>query len=200
MRLSKGLVAVAVFTALTASIASAATVEYSTTGTFTSTGTSILTGANGSSITFTGVPFLTNLGVVDAPTTAPLGLFTTVAPVPGFEDSYAGQEFTLHILQTVPGGGSGSIAVDLTGTLRRSPSGEGGSTLFLDFTGSVPIGAVTYTPLDLGIAAGQEPTNSTLQGNIAINVVPVPMAVWGGMSLFGLLGGGRILARRRQLA
>jgi len=201
MRLSKGLVAVAVFTALTASIASAETVAYTTFGSFGSTYVplnDVATRPNGSSITFTGVPFSGNLGIVDAPTNAALGQFTTVAPALNSLDSYAGQQFTLRIVQSVPGSGFGDIVADLTGTLQRSSSGQGGSSLFLDFTGSVPIGNVTYTPSDLIIAAGAFPTDSTLQGTIA--VVPVPMAVWGGMSLFGLLGGGRILARRRQLA
>jgi len=203
MRLSKGLVAVAVLTALSATIASAETVAYTTFGSFGSTYLPLnnsVTGANGSSITFIGVPFSGNVGVVDAPTTAALGQFTTVAPIAGAEDSFAGTQFTLRIVQTVPGGGTGDIVADLTGTLRRNLSGEGGSDLFLDFTGSVPIGSVTYTPIDLNIAAGALPTDSTLQGRIAVSAVPVPMAVWGGMSLFGLLGGGRILARRRQLA
>jgi len=188
--------------------ASAETVLYATSGAFANSGSGFTInnasgpggtstihtdGLTGSTISFTGVSNL-----VDTPSTAPLGTFNTTTPLTGPQiDSYNGTTFTLTIDQLSPGMASGSVVGTLTGTLRKSSSGAGGSTLDLTFgNSSITLNGVSYTPLDLGIAGATFTVQTTLQGNIA--AVPVPAAAMGGLGLLGIIGLGKFW--RRQVA
>ena len=104
--------------------------------------------------------------------------------------------FDFGVAQTSPTGGTGTsfgnefqISVNKKGALAE-----------IDVTGgSVTIGAYTYTLQDQQFILGNGGSD-TILGNISVNAVPVPAAAWGGVSLLGLLGGGRLWKRRRELA
>jgi hypothetical protein len=175
---------VAILMAASPPSASAITVTYTTTGSFS--------GAS-PNLDFTGiVPAAT----VNEPTGASFGTFEAFA---GPLADYAGQTFTLNIVQSIPGLGAGSVVGTLTGKLQTSQSG-----LHLKFTDADIVTIVTglttviYDPVNDTLIVPST-TNfglTTLQGEITA-IVPLPAAAWGGMALFGVLGGAK-LRRSRQ--
>ena len=173
----------------TAHSASAVSVQYSTIGTFGSTNT---TASSGGSLSFVGVV----LATVNEPSLASLGEFHAT----GTTETFVNESFTLDIFQLLPGSGNGSLVGTLTGKLQTSQSG-----LVLTFSSSSTVISslnqpdVTYALFPgpvLGIAPST--TNSGVTTvNAQISAVPLPAAAWGGMALFGVLGGAK-LRRSRQ--
>ena len=203
-RVVLGAFSVALTCLLTAS-ALAETVTYSTLGYFNGNpvATSVTKGTGTSSATLS---FLGFSDSVDAPTVAKMGTFATViGSSSNFIEDFLGTTFTLEISQIDPQIGQGTVSSKLTGVLKRSRTGVAGSTLYVDFEGASltlpPSGlpSATYAPINVFISPT---TATTLEAHVEHNAhaVPVPAAVWGGMTLLGLLGSGRLWKRRRALA
>jgi len=179
---------VAILVAASPPTASAVTVTYSTTGTFGNTSTS--TSGN---LTFVGAN-----GSVNEPTVSSLGTFQASAG----SQTFVNTPFTIDIFQLLPGVGTGTLVGSLTGLLNTNQSGT-----FLTFTSptaSITAGGYVTTYLAFPTAiipstinAGAGLGVSTVQGSITSAVIPLPAAAWGGMALFGVLGGAK-LRRSRQ--
>lgn len=170
--------------------ASAATITYSTAGTFGGPGSA------GTSVT---------AGTATLDFDAVSGATVQVNPPPvGFANlgnfdlsvgngTFAGNTFTVLLTQLAPPG-SDSANATLAGQV--TTTGGGVTLVFTDPT--IAIGTTTYTvDPQLLIRAGQQ--NVDLNARV-ISAVPVPAAVWGGMSLLGALGGGRLWRRRYDVA
>jgi len=197
------------------SAVSAATVNYSTSGKFS------LQGGSGSSLSMgiSADDTITNGGIsiqyfaaaspvggVATPTNIGLGQFTVTGTTTGtFADN-----FTLTLTQTVPlpGGSQDFGTASVSGTIVVNGSEafvQFTSPLTLTFAGSpTTIYAITSadgTPPIAGRVALNAPSvdtgsglgTSTIQGRVI--AVPLPPAVWAGMSLMGLMG---IKGFRRQ--
>lgn len=189
------LVAVLFVSLFAASTASAETVTFSTEGVFTSTGTNELT-VNGIKITFEEVSNITKEPTPGNPAGADLGTFVTLASSTAVSDFTHNFELTLtqHDPLAVPGSGSFTGVVD--GTVSVSSG-----VLTIDLAPNfMTFGDVTYTlrndPMDINIASavGVEVRSDV---RVLISVVPLPAAAWGGIALFGVLGGAK-LHRSRQ--
>ena len=112
-------------------------------------------------------------------------------------DSFDGG-FTLTINQTQPTGGSGSDTSTVTGTV----IGSNGTLGVLFDTGSITIGSALYSIEDVNFfAIGNQTVSGTVIATPVARpaAVPVPAAAWGGMALFGVLGGAKVRRRRRRM-
>jgi hypothetical protein len=172
--------------------ASAAIVQYSTSGAFTSTGTNVVV-SNDSSITFNGiVTALLDLGVGES-SNASLGALD-VTSVDSIDDNFI-DTFTLTVHQTLPTSGSDSLVASLKGTVRLL-----NSKLVLDF-GTDTTATIAPVFYELTKSIWNLPPESSNSGvttlQATVSVVPLPAAAWGGMALFGVLGGAK-LRRSRQ--
>ena len=109
--------------------------------------------------------------------------------------------FELTILQSAPSIGQGYAPATVKGTINVGDINGSFQALF-DFDSIVSIGQVDYQVMSTIVTATGSATPTSLGGQVTVNptVVPVPAAVWGGVSLLGLLRGGRVWQRRRQLA
>jgi hypothetical protein len=174
--------------------ARAATVGYSTAGHFTTSGGATTYTLGTATVTYTPTANTVNTDVVN-PTNAQFGTFAVVntdGPVT------INQPFWLDITQTVPvpSGGTQQLTSTVAGVLALDASGLSvtfSPTNSLTFTGLTPPISVIYTVFNTTI--NDPPTLTTLNGNIRTVAVPLPPAVWAGMSLMGLMG---IKGYRRQ--
>ena len=188
------------------SAAQAAPVTFSTSGAFTAvapdsgTGTNVLTTGSGATLTYQNVVN----SFVDAAllpvSQVSLGTFSfnlnnasgTFAP---------GDEFTLTITQSDPGGGPESSSAFVTGSIvaLSAPSSDSGGVSMV-FDGPIIIGQVGYfiDPFTLQWGGNLPGTASgTLYATVA--AVPLPAAAWGGMALFGVLGGVKLRRSRQSM-
>lgn len=147
-------------------------------------------GANQFTLSFLGNPGA-NLNA--NPTSfANLGSFDTIG-TPAGATIPSGQTFTLEILQTLPGGGSGTIAGILSGAIAlNSSTGQvtfsPNSTTIAGvlYTINSPVNLVPFTSGDAGL--------TTIQGQVTATPEPVTMALSGvGLLIIGLI-------RRRRAA
>ena len=193
-----GLAAAVFAFALSSVAASASTVKYSTSGLFNyigvGTGTSSLTQGD-TTLTFTGftgpVPDL-SIGV----NPAVFGFFKLTA-TDGVPDITAAS-FTLFVNQTIPDPASSS---SLTAGITRYDltfAGAGAGELVMSFSPtSVTLqGGITYAPSSFTQIVANAPGQTPLVGSITVPsgtpaLTPLPMAAWGGIALFGLIGTAR---------
>jgi hypothetical protein len=138
----------------------------------------------------------------------PLGNFTLSWTAGGGGFALAGDSFTMTITQSTPGVGTGSSSATVTGTLTQTGRNEN-ATVTLSF-GTDPIlittpGALTSYALDfnpLTFGGVNLTQNGSIQTSLNAYVtvvpapVPLPAAAWGGLALFGVLGGGYKLRRK----
>ena len=191
-RLAAALLAIVVAT----QSASAVMVEFQTTGEFgggTTAGTDTYTGLNGSELLFLGVPQVDGeVGPLAAGDVIPFTFGSFDLDVNG-TDAFSGT-FTLFFEQFEPTpGGPTPVQAALTGSVQKTNIVTAPVTITFDDT-SLRIGNVVYTlnSTELEINPGQ------IVGVAGtISVVPLPAAAWGGMALFGVLGGAK-LRRSRQ--
>ncbi len=153
-----------------ASTLSAAPVSFSTNGIFSQSGTSTAN-FGGLTLSFTGVnstvdpapfPFtFTSFGTITASTAS-----TTPIATSG--------NFTLNIVQTVPGGGNSS----LTGTLSGSVDVNTSTGLLTITSGTTTIGGVQYsfaqTSYSITPPTGGSNGQTTLQGRVDVSAIPEP--------------------------
>lgn len=112
------------------------------------------------------------------------------------------QDFILKVTLIDPSAGaSGGTTANFWGSVNtRSATG----TISLT-GGSVLLGGFKFTlqDTDVSLLSGSFASQNLL-GSVesfgSATAVPVPAAVWGGVGLLGLLGGGRVWKRRRDLA
>jgi hypothetical protein len=125
----------------------------------------------------------------------------------GDKELFAGEVFNLTITQTVPNPGTGGFNSSIvSGSIEFRTSTSGKSDLYLVFndplsitvpTSSTP--QISYT-IEKDVFIGDSNTASTEQFAVGGQAaVPLPGVVWGGMTLFGMVGGARglNLLRRR---
>jgi hypothetical protein len=198
-KFSVALLVVMVSWLMSASVVSAASITagFSTTGLFTASGTNVYTD-NGVTITFMGV---TNASVI-TPSNTSLGEFI-VSGSPTTTGSFL-SDFILTVNQTVPAVGSDTASGTIGGTITIGALSDS-SSVAVEFTSLemavISAGGymVTYNPVNETLVVPPS-TNSgiaTLQGQITAVPVPLPAAAWGGMSLLGLLGAGKLRKKMR---
>jgi len=167
-------------------------VSFTTTGTFGGPASAYIT-------------YIPNPVAIDTPSAVTYGRFQLIAlPLSGT----ISDTFTLNIFQSVPTPtGIGTTTASVSGTLVINSS-----DVNFDFTpNAVPVGTttggtVTYLVQDTFLSpptGGPGPFTTDLNGfvrSVPGQAVPVPAAVWGGVSLLGLLGGGRLWKRRYEVA
>ena len=199
---SKGLVGAVFASALAVGSASAETVTFRTEGGFGSNpiGTPVYTTSGGVTVTFTGASESSDIDPGDF-SFEDFGTFGVSGSLSGSFDT----TFTLRVIQDVPVGGSGDLEAVLKGKLNFNASTSTLQVLF-DPGATLSIGSVTYDPNDATrLKAPVWPassTLSTLEGEVsvgAVSAVPLPAAAWGGISLLGILGGGKLWKRRREI-
>jgi hypothetical protein len=109
--------------------------------------------------------------------------------------------FLLKITMLDPSSGAGQTTANFWGTV-NTRSATGAIELL---GGSIEIGGYKFTLQDTDVTlSAREGLSMNLLGSVeslapTSNAVPVPMAVWGGTGLLGVLGAGEIRKRRRAL-
>jgi len=176
----------------------AVAVSYSTTGVITGGG--VLGG--GYTLTYTpqGLTIL-NVTTFNTPQPTDFGSFQLAATVNPSSIGPVSVPFTMNITQFQPTpGGPVPLAASITGSLAIDPilGGAGGLSVLFTPNSSVAIDGVTYAinPNPFVInppSTTTGPTNTDVRGTVT--VVPVPPAIWGGLSLMGLMG---VKGYRRQ--
>lgn len=163
------------------------TITFSTTGDFASnSGNSFATyGAGSSAITLT---FTGNNADVGSPASVSLGSFKATGG--DASDVTASDTFTLSIAQTNPSVGPGVF----TGTVSGTIAVDHGLISVLFSPAALSIGDVRYT-LQSNPIIVPVPTDNAGASIQATVAVPLPPAVWAGLSLMGLMG---IKGYRRQ--
>jgi hypothetical protein len=124
----------------------------------------------------------------------------------GDKESFAGELFTLTITQSVPNPGTGTFDSSVvSGTIEFRTGGNGKSDLYLVFNDPLSIvipqtgtPQVSYT-VEKDVFIGDANTASTEQFAVGGQAaVPLPGVVWGGMTLFGMVGGAGGFRRLRR--
>jgi hypothetical protein len=112
------------------------------------------------------------------------------------------QDFIMKVTLISPSAGSSDVtSANFWGSVNSKSatlSLTGGSVVLAGFK-------FTLDSTDVGLFAGAFSSTPVTGSVVAapasvVSAVPVPMAVWGGISLLGILGGGQIWKRRRHLA
>ena len=184
-------VAVLAVVAVLAPMASASSILFSTTGQFGAGGTSVSSGDT--TVTFAGrTQADLQIDAGDFSFTS-FGVFEVDSPDAVF-DSFS-TTFTLTVEQFTPTAGLASFpAAQFSGKIKVD-----NSQLSLTFAPNsvVTIGDVTYRPRNIvyDMASPSTGGETTLQGKV--EVVPLPAAAWGGMSILGLLGAGKLRKKMR---
>jgi hypothetical protein len=178
--------AVAATLALVSS-ASAQTINFTTTGFFTGGGatpctvstvgaTSTCSYANGSALAFAGAPVQQVVGSG----TANFGAFTTTGSA---LQSYAGNSFTLQIMQTTPTPGSFNVLGTISGTISATAAGGTGGLVWTPSTTNFNIDGVNYrifvdnvggVNIEPPKAGGVTSDLQTIRGSVAATTVPEP--------------------------
>jgi hypothetical protein len=107
--------------------------------------------------------------------------------------------FLMRVTLVSPSGGTETTSNSIWGSINTTSA-----TLSIT-GGSLLVGGYKFTLSDTDLGLTNSVSSLPLKGDIAaapalVNAVPVPMAVWGGISLLGILGGGQLWKRRRHLA
>lgn len=130
----------------------------------------------------------------------PFGTFH-VSGVTNASQNYS-SDFTLTVTQTDPTDANGAIPGTIKGTIVKS----GPNTLLFTVTGGSlvldgpsPELGIQYTMFDTNIGSGGSGASFDAEVYGKVAAVPLPAAAWGGIALFGLLGGNK-LRRMRQLS
>jgi hypothetical protein len=104
--------------------------------------------------------------------------------------------FDMTVTETQPGGGDTS-----TNHFSGSVNFDGSLATVIFTGGPLTIGSVTYTPTSTSMVFMANGTvvggNNSILGSVTSTAVPLPAAAWGGMALFGLLGGNKLRRMRR---
>jgi len=176
----------------------AVAVSYSTTGVIGGGG--VLGG--GYTLSYTGQPLtLLNVLTFNTPQATDFGSFQLVSATNSSSIGPVSVPFTMSVTQFQPvPGGPAPLAATISGSLAIDPinGGSGGLSVLFTPSSTVQIDGVVYAinpnpfvinpPSFAGV-----PTNTDIRGTLT--VVPVPPAVWGGLSLMGLMG---VKGYRRQ--
>jgi hypothetical protein len=160
-------------------------VTYTTTGVFASSGTSTSNA---------GIVYAPQVATtINAPSNSPLGFLSASSVAPNIGDT-----LTITIWQTLPGSGNDTVVGTLSGMIAFASST--GDLVFTSSTiASIVAGGfdVTYNPQNETFINPTTGVPVPIEARINATIVPLPAAAWGGMALFGVLGGAK-LRRSRQ--
>lgn len=199
--------AVAVFgvsLGLSASTSRAASVTFSTlgafgSGAFSTTPTGLASTDGPATLNFTGLTGVTETTDVAGDLTNLLGSFSVTGASGKVASDFSGT-FTLEVIQTLPGSGTGTTVADVTGTIQKGTAGTatvinwGAPVIFattppiIYAPSTTPIGPNGSTPLYGDITTSGATTSST----------PLPVSSAAGLGLLVILGAAKLA--KKQLA
>jgi hypothetical protein len=144
---------------------------------------------------------LTGIGSITSDVPEQDVTFGTLLFAPSNKTHGVDTNFLLKITLLDPSSGSGQTTANFWGTVNsRSATGQiellGGSIILGGYKFTLDDTEVTLSARE-GLSMGVLGTVEALPPTP--NAVPVPMAVWGGISLLGILGAGEVRKRRRPL-